>query len=53
MKENPCKSETQTSSKNYEVNSIILDTSVEQSKTGNPSADATWEICKLQKQNEE
>jgi len=32
--------------------SVIHDTSVEQSKTGNPSTDATWDTCKLQKQNE-
>lgn len=32
--------------------SVIHDTSVEQSKTGNPSADATWDTCELQKLNE-
>lgn len=32
--------------------SEIHGTSVEQSKTGNPSVDATWDTCKLQKMNE-
>lgn len=32
--------------------SVIHDTSVEQSRTGNPSVDATWDTCKFQYLNE-
>lgn len=40
--------ETWKTEKQEEVNkSVIHDTSVEQSKTGNPSIDATWDTCKL------